>query len=168
MDLSLPNPPPADRLQVDLVDQATERPDPARGVAVDVVERRAGIEAGSLAKTDAFGEQAADRHVPPYRGPQQVDGNRARDQRIGVEGLDTLGVVREESRLHVRVHEEVAAQLVHDLQAGARERHIEFDAEGRRGEHHAADARRVVVGPRGGQHRADALCHYGDVFYLNT
>ena len=38
---------------------------------------------------------------------QDVDGDRARDQRIGVERLDALGIVGEESRLDVGVDEEI-------------------------------------------------------------
>ncbi len=50
-----------------------------------------------------------------------------------------------------------------DLQPDSGERHIELDLESRRGQHHAADARRVVVRPCGHQDGADALAHHPDV-----
>jgi hypothetical protein len=94
---------------------------------------------------------------------EDVDRDGPRDQRIGVEGLDPLGIVREEPRFDVRVDEEVAAQLVHDPQPAARKRDVELDLEGRRGEHQAANGRRVVVRPRRGQDGADALRDHRDV-----
>ena len=81
---------------------------------------------------------------------------------------DALRVVREELRLDVAVDEESAAQLVHQPEPGARERHVELDLEGRRGEHDAADPRRVVVHPGRDQHGADALRDDGDVLLAAT
>jgi hypothetical protein len=65
--------------------------------------------------------------------------------------------VREELRLHVAVDEEQAAQLVHQPEPGARERHVELHLEGRRGQREAAHLGGVVVRPGGDQHRAHAL-----------
>ena len=91
---------------------------------------------------------------------QDVDRDRARDQRIGAVGGDALGIVGEELRLDVGIDEEMPAPFVLELEAGARERHVELDLEGRRGEHHGADPGRVVVRPDRHQHGADALRHH--------
>src|SRR6185295_9226125 len=64
MNLSLANAAPSDRLQIDLVDQTAERTEAARRIAIDVVERGAGIEAGAMTEADAVGEETADLHVP--------------------------------------------------------------------------------------------------------
>ena len=103
----------------------------------------------------------------PLRGvvqvEQHVDRDRPRDQRIGHVARDALGVVREEFRLHVAVHVEQPAQLVHQPQAGPRERHVELDVERRRRDRQAADRRRVIVRPGRREHRADALADDGDI-----
>ena len=49
---------PADAVEVVAVDQPAERRDAARAVLVDVVERHAGVEAGSPAEPDAVAEPA--------------------------------------------------------------------------------------------------------------
>ena len=94
---------------------------------------------------------------------QDVDRNRLGDQRIAVIALDSLRVVAQEACLDVAVDEEVAAKAPHQGQAGTGERYVELDLEGRGGQHQGADPRRVVVDPGGGDHRADALGHHGDV-----
>jgi len=99
---------------------------------------------------------------------QDVDGDRSRDERVGIKGLDALGIVSKEMRLDVRVDEEVSAQLLHDLQSAAGEGHIEFDPKGRRGEHHASNVRRVIVCPCRDEHRAKALGDYRDVLLPNA
>ena len=78
---------------------------------------------------------------------QDVDRDRPRDQRIGIVGGDARGIVGQEFRLDVGIDEEIAAQLLHQRQAGPRERHVELHLEGGRGEHHGAELRRVIVHP---------------------
>ena len=90
---------------------------------------------------------------------QDIDRDRPRDQRVGIVGGDARRIVGEEFRLHVGIDEEVAAQLLHQLQPAPRERHVELHLEGGRGEHHGAQLRRVIVRPGRHQHRADALRH---------
>ncbi len=93
---------------------------------------------------------------------QDVDGNGARQQRIGVVGRDALRIVRQELRLDVARDEEIAAERPHQAQARQRERHVELHLERRRGEDEAADARGVVVSPRRDDDRADTLRDDGD------
>ena len=71
MDLPLPDAAPAGRVEVHAVDQATERRDALAGIAVDVVERFAGVETGPPADLDAAAE-------PPER-PQAKALQRERE-----------------------------------------------------------------------------------------
>src|SRR5262245_57882601 len=53
---------PADTVQVGAVNQATQQRDPLRPVLVDVIQRRAGIEARAPAKVDASAKPAHGLH----------------------------------------------------------------------------------------------------------
>ncbi len=99
---------------------------------------------------------------------QDIDGNRARDQRVLLVAGDAPGIVRQEPGLDVAVDEELAAQPVHQFQARTRQRHVELDLEGRRRQHQAADPRRVIVHPGCGQDRAHALRHHRDALHRNA
>ena len=57
VELALADAAPADRVEVVAVDQAPEQRPAARAIAVDVVERAAGIEAGRVAEANAVREQ---------------------------------------------------------------------------------------------------------------
>lgn len=89
----------------------------------------------------------------------QQHGHRDRpaDQRVGQVRHHPLGVVGQQPRLDVAVDEEVAAQGLEQLQPGAGKGHVQLDLERRRSQHQAAHLGRVVMGPGGDQHRADAL-----------
>ena len=76
---------------------------------------------------------------------QDAHRDGADDKRVALEVFLSRGVVGEVVRFDVAVDEEVAAQFVQQFQAAARKWHVEFDAEGGRGKHGAADAWRVVV-----------------------
>lgn len=88
---------------------------------------------------------------------QYVGGDRAGDQRIGVEGGDALRIMGEEFRLDVGIDEEAALELLPERDALLGEGHIELDREGRRGEHQRADVGRVVMHPGSGEHRPEGL-----------
>ena len=88
---------------------------------------------------------------------QDVDRDRAGDQRIGAIGGDALGIVGEELRLDVGIDEKVPTQPVLQREAGARERNVQLHLEGGRRQHHATNFRGVVVHPDRDQHRAHAL-----------
>ena len=87
MQLALPDAAPADRFEIDAVDQPAERRAPARFVAVDVVERAAGVEAGLVAEADALRERgrrsAAPRASRPVQAARRERGQRQR-QRVGL------------------------------------------------------------------------------------
>ena len=68
----------------------------------------------------------------------------------------------------VAVDKEIAAPFLHDFQAGAGERDVEFDFECGRCQYGAADFRRVVVQPSGNQYCADTLRDHADVFRLDA
>lgn len=61
--------------------------------------------------------------------------DRPRDQRIALEGFYARSVMRQEARLDVGIDEEGALQPLPERDALLRERHVEFHAEGRRGQH---------------------------------
>ncbi len=111
------------------------------------------------------GASATMRFDSVVQAEQHAHGDRARDQRIAVVARHAHGIARQELRLHVARDEEIAAQLVHEREPVPRERHVQLDLERGRGEHHAADARRVVVHPRGGEHGADALRDDGEILH---
>src|SRR6218665_3211659 len=67
MYFSLPNTAPTDRVEKLTVDHPTARTKPAGLVFINIVERRAGIEARSHARPDAVGKETA----KPDRGPRQ-------------------------------------------------------------------------------------------------
>ena len=90
-------------------------------------------------------------------GEQDVHRDRPRDLRVAVVGRLARRIVGQELRLDVAVDEEIAAQRAQQAQTGAGEGDVELDLERRRGEHQAAHARRVVVGPGADQHGTDAL-----------
>ena len=71
-------------------------------------------------------------------------------------------------RFDVAVDKEIAAPFLHDFQAGAGKRDVEFDFECGRCQYGAADFRGVVVQPSGNQYCADALRDHADVFGLDT
>ncbi len=98
---------------------------------------------------------------------QNVDRDGSRDQRIGIVARDSHRIVCQEAGLDVTVDEEVAAQLVEQGETGSRERNVELDLEGRGGEHHAANVRRVVVHPGGDEHRTYALRDDADILDRN-
>lgn len=125
------------------------------------------------------GNQQLGRHLDslgighhPFGGfvqaQQHVHRDRLGDQRVAVIGGHARRVVAEEARLDVAVDEKVAAKTPHQRQARAGERHVELDLERRRRQHQGADARRVIVDPGGGNHRADALGHHGHVFFVDA
>ncbi|EHM49758.1 hypothetical protein HMPREF9080_02949 [Cardiobacterium valvarum F0432] len=95
---------------------------------------------------------------------QDAHRDGADDQRVAVEIVLPRLVVGEVMRLDVAVDEEVAAQLVEQAQAAARERNIKLDLERGRSEHGAAHRRGIVVQPGGDLHRADTLRDDGDIF----
>ena len=73
-------------------------------------------------------------------------------------GTDALRIVRQELRLDVGIDEEIAAQLVLAAESRARERYVELDLEGRRGEHQAAHAAARSRAPRSATSTAPTLC----------
>jgi hypothetical protein len=99
---------------------------------------------------------------------QHANRNRARDERIGIVACDPVRIAGQELRLHVARDEEVAAQLVHQRKSLACERDVQLDLERRRGEHHAAQSRRVIVDPRRDQHGAHALRDDAEIFGSET
>ncbi|VFT23022.1 Uncharacterised protein [Pseudomonas aeruginosa] len=99
---------------------------------------------------------------------QDVHRDRLGDQRVAVVGGDPLRVVTEEACLDIAVDEEIAAPQAHQFQPAAGERHVELDLERRRSQHQCAHLRRVVVGPGGNQHRADALRHHRHPLFGDT
>ncbi len=88
---------------------------------------------------------------------QHVHRNGAGDQRVVIERGDALGIVAEELGFDVTVDEEIAAPGAHQLQAWSRQRYVQLHLECRRGEHQCADLRRVIMGPGGNHHGANAL-----------
>ena len=74
-------------LEIVAVDEAAECSATARLVAVDVVERRAGIEAGALAERDALGKEPADPHVEPHQRPIEPARGEQRQRRRERVGL---------------------------------------------------------------------------------
>ena len=80
--LALPDAAPADRFEVDAVDEPADRRAPARFVPVDVVERAARIEAGLVAEANALGEEAAEAQPRARRAPvEAARGERGQRQR---------------------------------------------------------------------------------------
>ena len=63
--LALADATPTDGLQIVLVDCTSNWSATRRTIAIDVVERAAGVEAGFVSELDASGETAADLHAEP-------------------------------------------------------------------------------------------------------
>ncbi|KAG1247514.1 hypothetical protein G6F68_014166 [Rhizopus microsporus] len=99
---------------------------------------------------------------------QHAHRDRPGDQRIGAVALHPRRVVGQPLRLDVAVDEEVAAQLLHQRQARASERHVQLHLERRRGHHQRAQARRIVMHPGGSDHGAHALRDHHDVFHRDA
>ena len=73
MELALADAAPADRIEIVAGRSgAPSAPVPSRRVAVDIVERRAGIETGAVAERDALRKQAADPHAQAASAPSTV------------------------------------------------------------------------------------------------
>ena len=62
---------PADRIEVAAVDQPAEAEGAARFIAIDVIERAAGIEAGREPETHAFRQPAERAHRQAHRRENQ-------------------------------------------------------------------------------------------------
>ncbi len=99
---------------------------------------------------------------------QHAHRDRPGDQRIGSVAFHPRRIVGQPLRLDVAVDEEVAAQLLHQGQASARERHVQLHLERRRSHDQRAQARRVVVHPGGGHHGAHALRDHHDVLHRDA
>ncbi len=99
---------------------------------------------------------------------QDAHGNGAGNQRIVVVAGLAFLVVRQVMGFDVAVDKEIAAPFLHDFQAGAGKRNVEFDFECGRCQYGTADFWRVVVQPSGHQYRADALRDHADVFRLDA
>ena len=78
MPLSLPDAAPADRFEIDAVDEPADRRAPARFVPVDVVERAARIETGLVAEANALRQEAAEPQPRARRAPVEAARRRAR------------------------------------------------------------------------------------------
>jgi len=110
------------------------------------------------------GLRVGDDTVRGFLQPEQdVDGNRPRQQRIGFVACDARRIVRQEFGLDVARHEKIARESAHQTQSREREWNVELHAKRRRGEHHPANARRVIVDPRRDEYSAHALRDDADV-----
>ena len=92
VDLALADAAPADRVQIVAVDGATDRALSGRRVAIDVVERGAGIEAGRVAEPDALRELSAELQAKPLQRP--VDAAR---RQCGQRRSESVGLVAREA-----------------------------------------------------------------------
>lgn len=63
---------PTDRVEIIAVDHAAQRPATTGLVAVDVIQRAAGIETGLQTQCDALGEPAAQAQTGAYTTPAQI------------------------------------------------------------------------------------------------
>src|SRR5262245_21127218 len=112
--LALADAAPADRIEIVAVDEAAERPLATRFVAVDVIEGRTGVEAGTVAERHTLREQTTDPQVqardrpiePAWRGER-----KRRGQLVGlVAGIaEAIGI--EQRGPHRRLGEAVEDEL---------------------------------------------------------
>ena len=95
---------------------------------------------------------------------QNVDGDRAADQRVGIVAFLARLIVGQELRFHIGIDRKIALYCLQRLETADRTRHIQIDAESRTGQDHRPDAWRVIMYPGRRYDRSHALRNDDHVF----